>query len=183
MALERQVRAKVLAKRDPQQEKEAQEWIEAILGKKFPAGEAYEDVLRDGQVLCELMNKLVPGAIPKINSSGGQFKLMENINNFQKAMKEYGVHDVDVFQTSDLFEKKDIAQVTTSLFALGRTDLILDPNPQKNANATFLKKLYALDRQSLDYKLDQTKALAKLDKTWVLDVKLLSESNDNIIYV
>lgn len=36
-------------------------------------------------------------------------------------MKEYGVHDVDVFQTSDLFEKKDIAQVTTSLFALGRT--------------------------------------------------------------
>jgi hypothetical protein len=28
---------------------------------------------------------------------------------------------VDVFQTVDLWEKKDIGQVTTTLFALGRT--------------------------------------------------------------
>ncbi|KAK0080343.1 hypothetical protein PV325_014105 [Microctonus aethiopoides] len=121
MALERQVRAKTLAKRDPQQEKEAQEWIEAVLGKKFPTNEAFEDVIRDGQVLCEVMNKLAPGSIPKINTSGGQFKMMENINMFQKAMKEYGVVDNDVFQTVDLWEKKDIAQVVTTLFALGRT--------------------------------------------------------------
>lgn len=67
-------------KRDQQQEKEVQEWIEAVVGKKFPAGEEYEDVLRDGQVLCELMNKLKPGSIKKINTSGGDFKLMENIN-------------------------------------------------------------------------------------------------------
>lgn len=40
---------------------------------------------------------------------------------FQKALKEYGVDDVDVFQTVDLWEKKDIAQVVTTLFALGRT--------------------------------------------------------------
>lgn len=40
---------------------------------------------------------------------------------FQKALKEYGVNDVDVFQTVDLWEKKDIAQVVTTLFALGRT--------------------------------------------------------------
>ncbi|XP_057340455.1 muscle-specific protein 20 [Microplitis mediator] len=145
MALERQVRAKTLAKRDPQQEKEAQEWIEAILGKKFPAGEAYEDVIRDGQILCEVMNKIAPGSIPKINTSGGQFKMMENINNFQKAMKEYGVHDVDVFQTSDLFEKKDIAQVTTSLFALGRTTYLhpewkgpyLGPKPSEECKRDF----------------------------------------------
>jgi hypothetical protein len=40
---------------------------------------------------------------------------------FQQALKNYGVNDVDVFQTVDLWEKKDIAQVTTTLFALGRT--------------------------------------------------------------
>lgn len=45
---------------------------------------------------------------------------MENINLFQKALKEYGVADIDVFQTADLWEKKDIFQVTTTLFALGR---------------------------------------------------------------
>lgn len=40
---------------------------------------------------------------------------------FQQALKNYGVADVDVFQTVDLWEKKDISQVTTTLFALGRT--------------------------------------------------------------
>jgi hypothetical protein len=33
----------------------------------------------------------------------------------------YGVNEIDVFQTVDLWEKKDISQVTTTLFALGRT--------------------------------------------------------------
>ena len=50
------------------------------MGEKFPPGEAYEDVIRDGQVLCKLMNKLSPGSVPKINNTGGQFKMMENIN-------------------------------------------------------------------------------------------------------
>ncbi|KAL0273224.1 UNVERIFIED_CONTAM: hypothetical protein PYX00_005956 [Menopon gallinae] len=120
MSLERAVRAKIAGKRDPQQDKEAQEWIECVLGEKFPAGVAYEDHIKDGQVLCRLMNKLAPGSVPKINTGGGQFKMMENINNFQQAMKNYGVPDLDVFQTVDLWEKKDIAQVTLSLFALGR---------------------------------------------------------------
>lgn len=68
------------AKRDPQQDKEAQEWVEAVLGAKFPPGQAYEDVLQDGTVLSQLINKLAPGSVPKINTSGGQFKFMENIN-------------------------------------------------------------------------------------------------------
>ncbi|XP_071452363.1 muscle-specific protein 20 [Hetaerina americana] len=120
MSLERAVRAKLAGKRDPEQEKQAQEWMETILGEKFPRGVAYEDHIRDGQVLCHLMNKISPGSVAKINSSGGQFKMMENINLFQQALKAYGVADVDVFQTVDLWEKKDIAQVTTTLFALGR---------------------------------------------------------------
>lgn len=74
------ISSQIAAKRNPEQEREAQEWIESILGKKFPPGETFEDVLKDGQVLCHLMNKLSPGSVPKINTSGGQFKMMENIN-------------------------------------------------------------------------------------------------------
>lgn len=118
MALERQVRAKLAGKRDPDQEQEAKEWIESVLGEKI---NGYEDALRDGTVLCRVMNKLKPGSIAKINTTGGQFKLMENINNFQKAIQAYGVPKIDVFQTVDLYEKKDISQVTFCLFALGRT--------------------------------------------------------------
>jgi len=148
MSLERAVRAKLAGKRDPEQEKEAQEWIESVLGQKFPPGEAYEDVIRDGQVLCKLMNKLSPGSVPKINSTGGQFKMMENINMFQQALKNYGVADVDVFQTVDLWEKKDIAQVTTTLFALGRTTYLhpewpgpyLGPKPAEECKREFTEE-------------------------------------------
>lgn len=70
------------SKRSPEQDKEAKEWIESVLGAKFPAGEEYEDVIRDGTVLCQLINKLKPGSVPKINTSGGQFKMMENINKY-----------------------------------------------------------------------------------------------------
>ena len=66
------------------------------------------------------MNKIKPGSVPKVNTSGASFKMMENINVFQKAIKEYGVADLDVFQTVDLWEQKDISQVTMTLFALGR---------------------------------------------------------------
>jgi transgelin len=102
------------------QEAECKEWIETVVGKKFPPGERYEDALKDGIILCTLMNKLSPGAIPKINTSGATFKMMENINLFQKALKAYGVPDLDVFQTVDLWEQKDISQVTMTLYALGR---------------------------------------------------------------
>jgi hypothetical protein len=120
MSLERQVRAKIAGKRDVEKDKEAQEWIETILGAKFPPNETYEEALKDGIILCKLMNKINPGSIPKVNTTGASFKMMENINMFQKALKDYGVPDLDVFQTVDLWEMKDIAQVTSTIFALGR---------------------------------------------------------------
>lgn len=39
---------------------------------------------------------------------------------FQKACVKYGVPDVDLFQTTDLFDRKNIALVTTTVFAVGR---------------------------------------------------------------
>ena len=63
-----------------------------------------------------------PGSVKKINEGNAMpFKVMENITSFQTAIKKYGVPELDVFQTVDLYEKKDIGQVTQCLFALGRT--------------------------------------------------------------
>lgn len=110
----------IAGKRDPALEGEVLAWIEAILGEKLPAG-SFEEVLRDGVILCKLISKLLPGSVPKINTSGGQFKFMENINHFQTACRRYGVPDVDVFQTVDLYEKRNIPAVTQCIMALGRT--------------------------------------------------------------
>lgn len=70
----------VAGKREPEQEREAQHWIETVIGERFPPGFSFEDALRDGIILCKLMNRLAPGIIPRINTSGGDYKMMDNIN-------------------------------------------------------------------------------------------------------
>ena len=40
-------------------------------------------VLKNGVVLCKLMNKISPGAVPKFKEKGMPFILMENIQSFQ----------------------------------------------------------------------------------------------------
>ncbi|XP_003737990.1 muscle-specific protein 20 [Galendromus occidentalis] len=110
---------KLAGKRDPQLEADILAWMGDIVGQKLPDG-AIEDVLKDGVILCHFMNKLMPGCITKINTSGGQFKQMENINRFQEACKAWGVPEIDVFQTVDLYERRNVPQVTQCLMAVGR---------------------------------------------------------------
>lgn len=64
--------------RNKEQEKEVLEWIYAVLGEPVPAGD-YENILRDGIVLCKLANKLTPGCIKKVQERGTNFQLMENV--------------------------------------------------------------------------------------------------------
>ncbi|CAG0906027.1 unnamed protein product [Darwinula stevensoni] len=108
-----------MPRRDPAQEKEVLEWIEAVVAEKLP-NQPYEEVLRDGQILCKLINKIAPGSVKKITSKGGQFQMMENVQRFQEALKKYGVPEEEIFQTVDLTEKRNVVQVTLCLYALGR---------------------------------------------------------------
>uniref|UniRef100_A0A336MPY7 CSON002347 protein n=1 Tax=Culicoides sonorensis TaxID=179676 RepID=A0A336MPY7_CULSO len=108
-----------MAPRNKEQEKEVLNWIFEVLGEPVPAGE-YEDILKNGVVLCKLINKIAPGSVKKIQEKGTNFQLMENIQRFQAAVKKYGVPQEEIFQTADLFERRNIPQVTLSLYALGR---------------------------------------------------------------
>ncbi|CAF1104117.1 unnamed protein product [Adineta ricciae] len=119
MALDRAVKDKINLKQDPEQDKAAREWIEAVIGEKFSTDD-YAEALHDGVLLCKLMNKLKPGSIPKIHTSGGPMKLRENIGLFQNAARAYGVSESEVFQAVDLFDKQNIQQVTLCIFALNR---------------------------------------------------------------
>lgn len=105
--------------RNKEQELEVLNWIYAVLGEKVPAGN-YEDILKDGIVLCKLANKLTPGSVKKIQERGTNFQLMENVQRFQAAIKKYGVPEEEIFQTADLFERRNVPQVTLCLYSLGR---------------------------------------------------------------
>ena len=45
---------------------------------------------------------------------------INNLSRFQKALRNYGVPSEELFQTPDLFERRNIKQVTLSLLALAR---------------------------------------------------------------
>jgi len=96
---------------------------------QFPLTVAYEDALRDGIILCKLMNRLRPGSVTRVNVSGGDYKFMDNVQQFLAAATAYGVPEVDLFQSVDLITKKNIATVTMMIFALGRTVCISYLNP------------------------------------------------------
>ena len=56
----------------------------------------------------------------KIERKGTGFVMMQNLERFQGALKKYGVPETETFQTVDLYERKNIPQVTLCLFAIGR---------------------------------------------------------------
>jgi hypothetical protein len=106
---------------DAEQKTEILDWMQALLGEKIPRDQPFEKVLKDGVIICKVLNKLQPGSVKRINTKGGGFTLMENHAAFQKAMKAYGVPEEEVFQTVDLFEARNVKAVVKGLYALGRT--------------------------------------------------------------
>lgn len=114
--LSAEVKNRLLSKYDPQKEAELRSWIEGLTGLSI--GPDFQKGLKDGVILCTLMNKLQPGSVPKINRSMQNWHQLENLSNFIKAMVSYGMNPVDLFEANDLFESGNMTQVQVSLLAL-----------------------------------------------------------------
>ncbi|CAH0480518.1 unnamed protein product [Peronospora belbahrii] len=130
----------------PTAEEEAQQWIEAVLGEKFLA--SFADSLKDGVMLCTLMNKIKPGFIPHIQTSSMPFKQMENVSNFVRACRSIGVAEFDLFETVDIYNQKNIGQVVQCIHALGRT--IQKTMPEYNGPTLGVKESTVNLRQFTD---------------------------------
>merc|ERR1712226_857299 len=101
-------------------------WMDGVLccdkmccGEKGP--EALRKKLDVGITLCELMNKIKPGTIPKYTKKQNMtpFQKMENIGRFNEAIREYGVKPEYIFVTNDLYKGTNLTQVLIGLRALG----------------------------------------------------------------
>jgi len=67
------------------------DWIGNVLGEAIPSNVSYEDYLKDGVVLCNLINKIAPGSVKKIQTKGSNFQLMENIQRHVVFYTDYYV--------------------------------------------------------------------------------------------
>ncbi|XP_066842666.1 uncharacterized protein [Anser cygnoides] len=100
--LSAEVKNKLAQKYDPQRERELRAWIEGATGRRI--GDNFMDGLKDGVILCELINKLQPGSVQKVNDPVQNWHKLENIGNFLRAITRYGVKPHDIFEANDLFE-------------------------------------------------------------------------------
>merc|ERR1711956_58503 len=61
----------------------------------------FAEWLKDGHVLCALVNAIKPGIVKKVNTSSMPFKQMENITYFMNAARELGVPESAMFGTPE----------------------------------------------------------------------------------
>jgi hypothetical protein len=88
--------------------------------------DGFQEWLKSGQILCQLMNTLVPGSIKKIHQTENvkmaalrMNKEYENISFFLTACTQYGIDKNDLFQTVDLYDGQNLAQVQMTIFKVG----------------------------------------------------------------
>lgn len=122
MSFDRDLRAKEKAKYDDrfiEMQTDAKQWIEEITNTQLPTDDLC-DALKDGTVLCQLCNAIIPNSV-RYKSSKMPFIQMENIAAFLNfAKSSLGIPDHDLFQTIDLYERKNAFQVVSAIHAFSR---------------------------------------------------------------
>jgi len=103
--------------RDSIKESEVLIWIYNMIDEV--ARVDYEFFLKDGCMLCKLMNRIVPGSIPEISRDQPKSK-QTNVANFLKAAEAYGVAKAKLFFPEDLLQLRHVPRVTRCLYALAK---------------------------------------------------------------
>jgi len=93
-------------------------WIEAVLDDCIPP-KPFDELVRDGVLLCRVMNTLKEGSVPKTKKPFTKENMTENCNLFLNAAKAYGVPEDQLFEPADLVEMKAIPKVINTILQVG----------------------------------------------------------------
>ncbi|KAG2456669.1 TAGL3 protein, partial [Polypterus senegalus] len=167
--LSKEVQEKLLQKYDAELESRLVDWIITQCGgnveRPQPGKDNFQTWLKDGTVLCRLINSLYPRGkepIKKIPETNMPFKQMEKISQFLKAAEGYGVITTDIFQTVDLWEGKDLAAVQRTLMALGSEAVTKDDGYYRGDRSWFHRKAQGNRREFSEEQLRQGQSLISL---------------------
>ncbi|XP_031702491.1 LIM domain only protein 7b isoform X2 [Anarrhichthys ocellatus] len=80
---------------------EAQRWIEEVTGKSFGCND-FRAALENGVLLCDLINRLKPGIIKKVNRLSTPIAGLDNVTVFLKGCGKVGLNVSQLFHPGDL---------------------------------------------------------------------------------
>ncbi|XP_036749812.2 LIM domain only protein 7 isoform X12 [Manis pentadactyla] len=148
---------------------EAQRWVEAVTEKNFETKD-FRASLENGVLLCDLINKLKPGVIKKINRLSTPIAGLDNINVFLKACEQIGLKQAQLFHPGDLQDlsnrvtvkqeetNRRVKNVLITLYWLGRK---AQSNPYYNGPYLNLKAFENLLGQALTKALEDSSCLKR----------------------
>ncbi|XP_059935611.1 LIM domain only protein 7 isoform X4 [Mesoplodon densirostris] len=148
---------------------EAQRWVEAVTEKNFETKD-FRASLENGVLLCDLINKLKPGVIKKINRLSTPIAGLDNINVFLKACEQIGLKEAQLFHPGDLQDLSNrvtvkqeetdrrVKNVLITLYWLGRK---AQSNPYYNGPYLNLKAFENLLGQALTKALEESSFLKR----------------------
>ncbi|XP_031464045.1 LIM domain only protein 7 isoform X2 [Phasianus colchicus] len=146
---------------------EAQRWVETVTGKSFGTKD-FRAALENGVLLCDLINKIKPGIVRKINRLSTPIAGLDNINVFLKACENIGLKEAQLFHPGDLQDlsnrvtvkpeetNRRVKNVLITLYWLGRK---AQSNPHYNGPYLNLKAFEKLLGQALTKALEESSHL------------------------
>jgi hypothetical protein len=93
-------------------------WIQCLINE-CPGPQSLMQWLKDGTILCRIVNVIRPGSTPKIHHSHKTFHQLANVSNFLKACRDLGVPSKFLFSSVDLMECKNPKAVIICIHHLG----------------------------------------------------------------
>jgi hypothetical protein len=120
---------------------EAKAWIEAVVQEKFFYPDNFQASLKNGILLCKLINQIKPNSVKKISESKSDMVTRENVALFIYACKALGLKDSQIFDVTDLVESKRLRNVAICLYWLGRAARAIPTYKGPQLNLLAFKKL------------------------------------------
>jgi hypothetical protein len=106
-------------KYNPETERKVRAWVEAVLKAPLPDDD-FHLALKSGVVLCRLFGALHPEQpkLDKIYDGKVAYLQMQNISLYIKSCESVGMRKIDLFDTIDLFDKKNMNAVLNHLITM-----------------------------------------------------------------
>jgi hypothetical protein len=95
----------------------AKKWLEDVLKETFTE-ETLQEALKSGVRLCNALNLVYPGTIPKINSKGTVYMQRENLDKYVKACARLGFNKSLLFDVPDLYDGQNMTKVVENIYEL-----------------------------------------------------------------